>query len=81
MIAFDDSTKEVGERAYCAFAGLRDGKEYAMSHDDIMAKYGHCMKMEGRIPDALSGAMGNRMYVANFATKEQMEEYYKDLLA
>ena len=81
MIAFDDSTKEVGERAYCAFAGLRDGKEYAMSHDDIMAKYGHCMKMEGRIPDALSGAMGNRMYVANFATKEQMEEYYRDLLA
>jgi len=81
MIAFDHSTKEVGERAYCAFAGLRDGKEYAMSHDDIMAKYGHCMKMEGRIPDALSGAMGNRMYVANFATKEQMEEYYKDLLA
>ena len=81
MIAFDHSTKEVGERAYCAFAGLRDGKEYAMSHDDIMAKYGHCMKMEGRIPDALSGAMGNRMYVANFATKEQMEEYYRDLLA
>ncbi len=81
MIAFDHSTKEVGERAYCAFAGLRDGKEYAMSHDDIMAKYGHCMKMEGRIPDALSGAMGNRMYVANFATKEQMEEYYQDLLA
>ena len=81
MIAFDHSTKEVGERAYCAFAGLRDGKEYAMSHDDIMAKYGYCMKMQCRIPDALSGAMGNRMYVANFATKEQMEEYYKDLLA
>ncbi len=81
MIAFDRTTKEVGERAYCAFVGLRDGKEYAMSHDEIMAKYGYCMKMQGRIPEALSGAMGNRMYVANFATKEQMEEYYRDLLA
>jgi hypothetical protein len=51
-----------------------------MDHNAIMAKYGHCMKMEGRIPDALSGAMGNVMYVANFDTDEQRDEYYRDLL-
>ena len=39
------------------------------------------MKMQGRIPDALSGAMANQMYVANFETEEQMQEYYSDLLA
>ena len=39
------------------------------------------MKMEGRIPDALSGAMANQMYVCNFDTYEELQQYYKDLLA
>ena len=81
MIAFDKSTMEVGEHAFCAFAGRRDGKNFVLDHDALMAKYGHCMKMVDRIPDALSGAMGNQMYVANFATKEEMDAFYKDALA
>ena len=80
MICFDQSTKPLGTRRFCAFVGRRDGKTYKMDHDAIMAKYGHCMKMQGRIPDALSGAMANVMYVANFDTKEQLDEYYQDLL-
>ena len=81
MIAFGHSTKPVGERAYCAFAGLRDGKDFVMSHDEIMNKYGYQMRMVGRIPDALSGAMGNQMYVANFATYEEMQQFYADVCA
>lgn len=81
MIVFDKSTKPLGTRRYCAFAGRRDGKQYKMDHDAIMAKYGICMKMQDRVPDALSGAMANIMYVATFDTKEQMDEYYRDLLA
>ena len=80
MICFDYSTKPLGTHRFCAFVGRRDGKTYKMDHNAIMAKYGHCMKMEGRIPDALSGAMGNVMYVANFDTDEQRDEYYRDLL-
>ena len=41
---------------------------------------GSRMKMQGRIPDALSGAMGNVMYVVNLDTAEEREQYYKDLL-
>ena len=80
MIAFDQSTKPVGEHNFCAYAGLRDGKNFVMSHDDIMAKYGYCMKMVGRIPEALSGAMANQMYMATFPTREAMNEFYKDVL-
>jgi len=46
-----------------------------------MMKYADKMVMSGRIPDALSGAMANQMYVANFDTKEEMMEYYHDLSA
>lgn len=81
MIAFDYSTKPLGQRHYCAYIGRRDGKNYAMDHTAIMAKYGSRMKMQGRVPEALSGAMADVLYMANFETKEQMDEYYRDLLA
>ena len=81
MIAFDQSTVPAGEDFYCAFIGRRDGKNFVLSHDDIMAKYSANMKMVERIPDALSGAMGNQMYLANFSTKEEMDQFYQDTLA
>ena len=80
MIAFDSSMMPVGEHQYCAVAGRRDGKDFVLDHDALMAKYGHCMKMVERIPDALSGAMGNQMYVATFPTKEEMDAFYADAL-
>ena len=81
MIAFDRTDKTVGEQFYSAFAGLRDNKNYVMSHDEIMAKYGSQMRMVERIPDALSGAMGNQMYLAAFSTKEEMDQFYADVTA
>ena len=80
MIAFNESTMPVGEHAYCAFAGRRDGKDFVMDHEAIMEKYGEQMKMVERIPDVLSGAMGNQMYVATFPTKEDMDEFYASIL-
>ncbi|MBQ7840948.1 MAG: ATP-grasp domain-containing protein [Lachnospiraceae bacterium] len=80
MIAFDRSTMPVGQHAYCAFAGRRDGKDFSMSHANIMEKYGANMKMVDRIPDVLSGAMGNQMYVATFESQEEMDAFYKDIL-
>ncbi|MBQ7103666.1 MAG: carbamoylphosphate synthase large subunit, partial [Anaerotignum sp.] len=79
MIAFDESTKPKGESNHCGFAGLRDGKPFAMSHDDIMAKYGDHIRMVDRIPEALSGAMGNQMYLATFPTEEELMAFYEDV--
>ena len=78
MIAFDHSEMPVGEHAYCAFMGRRDGKDFKLSHEELLDKYRGQMKMVERIPDALSGAMGNQMYVANFPTKEEMDQFYYD---
>jgi len=80
MIAFDQSTLPDGEHAFCAYAGRRDGKEFVLSHEDIMEKYGPQMRMVGRIPEALSGAMADQMYVANFPTKKKMDQFYRDVL-
>ncbi len=80
MIAYDRSTVPVGEHAYCAFAGRRDGKNFVRSHEEIMDKYGDRMRMVERLPDVLSGAMGNQMYMAVFATNAELEEFYRDIL-
>jgi hypothetical protein len=78
MIAFDHSTKPEGEHYYCAFMGRRDGKPFRYNHDELMERYGAQMKMVERIPDALSGAMANQMYVAIFSTKEELDRFYDD---
>ena len=70
----------MGEHFYCGFAGLRDGKNFKMDHQTIVDKYGSRMKMMGRVPEALSGAMGNQMYMATFSTKEELDEFYYDVL-
>ena len=78
MIAYDSTLKACGEKNFCAFAGRRDGKNFKLSHQQLLDKYRSQMRMVSRIPDALSGAMGNQMYVANFPTKEALDEFYKD---
>lgn len=80
MIAFDHSTMPTGEHAFCAFAGRRDGKEFKLDHEAIMAKYGENMKMVERIPDVLSDAMGNQMYIATFDTQKELDAFYADML-
>ena len=78
MIAFNCSTKPQGEHYFCAFAGRRDGKPFQMSHEELAAKYASQMRMMERMPDALSGAMGNQMYIAVFPTEEEMSRFYAD---
>ena len=80
MVAFDKSTLDTGEHAFCAYAGRRDGKDFALDHETVMEKYGSSMKMVGRIPDVLADAMGNQMYVATFPTKRALDAFYKDML-
>ncbi len=80
MVAFDRSTMPIGQHAYCAFAGRRDGKDFVMSHKDILEKYGSNIKMMDRLPDVLADAMGNQMYVAVFSSQEELDAFYQDIL-
>ena len=80
MVAFDKSTKAIGAHHFCAFAGLRDGKNFVLTPEDIKEKYVGNLKMVERIPDALAGAMGNQMYLATFDTQEELDAFYADVV-
>ena len=78
MIAFGGTELKAGEKSFCAFAGRRDGKNFVFDHDALMEKYGSNMKMVERMPEALSAAMGNQVYVATFPTKREMDKFFSD---
>ena len=79
MVAYDSTQKTVGAHHFCAFAGLRDGKDFAMTPDAIIEKYTEQLKMVERMPDALSDAMGNQMYLATFDTEEALNAFFADV--
>ena len=81
MIAFNTGSMPTDRpRHYCAFCGRRDGKTYTMDHNAIMAKYGDRVKIHTRMPDALAACMANVVYIVTLDTKEELDEFYSDLL-
>ena len=76
MVAYNERRlPDIGGDRYCAFASRRDQHRYVHSHEEILEKYGSCMKMCERMPEVFSGAMGNQMYTAVLDTLEEVEEY------
>ena len=45
------------------------------SHEEILARYGADMVMCERIPEILSGAMGNQMYTAKLGSEKEAMEF------
>ena len=78
MICFDERRlPENPDQQYCVFFGQRDHFHYLHSQQDILAKYGSRIKMNERMPEVLSTAMGNQMYTALLPTKEDMDEFVR----
>ena len=65
---------ENDDQYFCAYAGRRDFHEYVHSHEEILARYGNALCMCERMPDVLSGAMGQQMYMARLKTEEEVHE-------
>ena len=60
---------------YCVYASRRDCHEYVHTHEEILKKYGGKIKMCERMPEILSGDMGNQMYTANAADENAAKEF------
>lgn len=76
MVCQDYSDYDRDNRPYhCVYVSRRDQNHYVHSHQEIMDRYYPHMVMCERMPDILSGAMGNQMYTARFKTLEEVEEF------
>lgn len=66
---------DIGGDQFCAYASRKDMHQYRHSHEEVLEKYGDCMKMCERMPDVLSGAMGNQMYTVVLKTQKEVDEF------
>ena len=66
---------DIGGDRFCAYASRKDIHKYKHSHEEVLEKYGDCMKMCERMPDVLSGAMGNQMYTVVLDTQEEVDGF------
>ena len=62
---------------FCVFASRRDIYQYVHSHKEIIAKYKDKLVMCERMPEILSGAMGNQMYTVKLKTEEEKDEFIR----
>lgn len=60
---------------FCVYASRRDGVSYVHTHEEILSRYGGQMVMCERMPEVISGAMGNQMYTAKAENGEAAREF------
>ena len=64
-----------GDQYYCVYASQRDCHTYVHTHDEIMARYGEAICMQGRMADVLSDDLGNTFYMVRVKTLEEGEQF------
>ena len=76
MVAFDEARHTYdGPHSYCVYAGRRDGCDYVLTFDQLRERYAENARLFTRMPDALSGAMGNQAALCCFETKEEVDAF------
>ncbi len=80
MIAFDHTDRGKSRDGACCFASRRDGLTFTLTPEQIREKYGDHLKEEGRVEEALSGAMANYMFIGLFDTEKEAREFAATVL-
>ena len=76
MVCYDQGHFDPEQRPYsCVHAGQRRGNNFKHSKDEIFAKYGANIMLYEEMAEVLAGAMGNYVYLARFATEEEVFEF------
>ena len=67
------------ETMFCAFLGRRKERSYALSHEEVLRRYGAALREYGAVDSALAPAMGDYRYIACFPTEEEVYAFFRDL--
>ena len=80
MLKYDKCFYDIKRKHWVAYTGRRHGIWYAHNYDDIRAKYGNKIAIETDVPEVLSGAMGNHVFIARASSKEETFEMIRYIL-
>lgn len=81
MMAFDKTDVPMDRpHHFCGFVGRRDSKTYARSHEQLLDELGDKLVIVERVQSALSGIMGDQMYVGIYETEEEMMDAFQKIM-
>ena len=76
VMAFNENRQNLNTpKYYCACASRRNNVNYAHSDEEIFSKYQGHIRNIGEYPQVLSGAMGDRFFMANFDSIDEIMEF------
>jgi len=79
LIAHGQTSAAAEKKYYCAYIGRRN-RNYTLSHDDIMARFGDRMAEHGENPPVYQGAMGRYRYIIRDPSKTNLLKMAGDIL-
>ena len=79
MIAFDKTERKREYEKVCVFASRRNGLSFHLSPEEVREKYK--LIHEGPVEAALSEAMADYMFIANFQSEEEARAFIEDVLS
>lgn len=80
MLKYNTCYYDYKRENWVAYTGRRDGFGYAHNYDDIRAIYGDNIGLEADVPEVLSAAMGNHVFIMKSKTKDQLFEMIRYIL-
>ena len=80
MIKFDKCFLELNRKYWVAYTGRRDGVPYLNSDAGILTKFNQKIKLSTDVPEALSAAMGNHVYITVADSKEELFQQIRYIL-
>ena len=80
MLIYDECFMDVKQKYLVAYIGRRDGIDYMLSNDQINQKYGDLVMLDVDVPEALSAAMGNHVFMVRAENQEHLDFLIDELL-
>ncbi|WP_300629612.1 acetyl-CoA carboxylase biotin carboxylase subunit family protein [uncultured Thomasclavelia sp.] len=80
MLIYDKCFMDVKQKYLVAYVGRRDGIDYMLSNDQINQKYGDLVMLDVDVPEALSAAMGNHVFMVRAENQEHLDFLIDELL-
>lgn len=80
MLIYDKCFMDVKQKYLVAYIGRRDGIDYMLGNDQINQKYGDLVMLDVDVPEALSAAMGNHVFMVRAENQEHLDFLIDELL-
>lgn len=80
MLIYDKCFMDLKQKYLAGYIGRRDGIDYMYSDDELRQKFKHEIALDVDVPEALSAAMGNHVYLIRTDSQEYLDYMIDEFL-